>query len=358
MDQILRIARGPVDPGPGPAFRPWRVGEVLRARVVAVDPGNGRSVVLRIQGRDYTVDLGWPVTRGEVLRLRVVGDGKNSLLERVVPAAAPASEGGATLQNILQELVSRQIDLVAGMAVLSRAATHGVSEPGQNLLRQLLAARPDFSRLADPGELKAAIQGAGLHLENRLAAGLALPAGERKALLLNLIDWLGDLDLSTGKGRLKTLAKAARGLLARHEVAQMLSRRTDGTLLWVVELPVMVAGSMSLLSMEVEIDPDSAAEEDEDGAHRRIWQVRLNLELEPMGSLDIRIRSESGKVSTRFAAGREHTVHQLRQALPDLARDLERQGIVPGRLSCERGSPADSAVAAMCRGLAVVDARA
>ncbi|GEM_PF-4911617 len=355
MDEILRISRGQVDSGPGPVARPWRVGAVLRARVMTAGSGNGRAVVLRIQGRDYTVDLGWPVTRGEVLRLRVIGDGENPLLQRVV--AAPASEGGTTLQNILRELISRQIDLVAGAAVLLRAAARGVSEPGQSLLRQVLATQATFSQVADPGGLKAAVQGAGLHLENRLAAGLAPYTGERKALLLSLTDWLGNSDLAAGKGHLEILVKTVRGLLARHEVAQMLSRGTDGRLLWVMELPLVVAGGMSLLSMEIEVKPDSAAEK-EDGVHRRTWQVRLNVGLEPMGSLDIRIRSEFGTVSARFVAERKHTVRQLSQALPDLARDLKRQGIVPGRLTCERGSPADSVVATVCRGLAAVDIRA
>ncbi|RDI97831.1 flagellar hook-length control protein FliK [Dyella solisilvae] len=346
----------------GSAAESWRIGTVLAARPLGVNPQG--MLVLQIGA--LAVETEAP--RGQLpsqFQVRVLSLGAQPQLEVIAPnTPEPASQLAlrerlpqqngyapllATLDALSQRPALRQLPayLRPALALLE----HGVRTPAEITRGEGLAEAIKRSGLFLEAELaQPHVDMAGLSQEDwkgallRLASLLddELPAprppsggnetppplqqrGVQAQPRVTLpLEELGD-DIGALLGRLHGEVHAA---LARVEVAQLEATTASA---WMIEIPLQGEGGRDILQLQLQhgLDAEAVA----------AWTLGFALDLPSLGPVQGELQLRDLRLSVRLWAERGDTVHRLEQQFGALRQQLASHGLILDQLSCQRGLP-------------------
>jgi hypothetical protein len=333
----------------------WTVGRLLRAVVEARSPEG--AVTLRVGGFLLEARSELPLRPGQSLTLQVAAGGPLTVL-RVVPEATTDTAETDAINRALRQALPRQGEirpLLDALAGLTRAP--GLLPPAATALAdRLLSNLPPVQTLTDASALKQAMLDSGQFLEARLARGDAAPTRDLKAMLLQLQTLLRDAPSAPARGdapgnippaadtegaAIAGLQQCTEAALARLVLNQIdsLPRDASAATPLVVELPLRWGERPGVLRLHIE--PDDAARRETRAAPG--WTVWLSLEPGDLGPVHCRLQLSGECVSTAFWAEREATAALLRDNLDELQAGLQREGLTPGHLHCQAGTPPQAA---------------
>lgn len=353
----------------GSAAESWRIGTVLSARPLGINPDG--MMVLQIGA--LTVETEAP--RGQQLpaqfQLRVLSLGAQPMLELVAPQMPepitqlamrerlPQQNGYAPLLATLDALAQRPAlrQLPAYLRPALAMLEHGVRTPAE------------ITR----GEgLSEAIKRSGLFLESQLAqphldmAGLSQE--DWKGALLRLASLLDDylptptrraasssasetppplqqrglqaqpraaLPLSLLEDDVDALLTRLHGdvhaALARVEVAQLEATTASA---WMVEIPLQGEDGRDILQIQMQQHADADA-----GSS---WTFGFAIDLPSLGPIQGELQLRDLRLSVRLWAERGDTAHRLEQQFGPLRHALSASGLILDQLSCQQGLPQSS----------------
>lgn len=313
------------------------------------------------------------------------------------PLASPRAAIGPTLGSALM----RQDSLAPLFANLRGLADGTIALA---LPKPLLAAIDQLLRQAFPADrqvmtgprLEAALQGSGLFMEARAAAGQApSPRGDLKAGLLALRETLLPLvealspepralrqdrsalppeaatdghatvppprrdgplapqpaaepTLAPGEKPLviaTTLLDQADAALDRIKLSQYASLPLEAQRLdasqpqpqrWLMEIPLAFQHGTAMLPLQVEKDPPRREVQ---GVSPPLWRIRFALDVEPMGPLQGVVTLQGREVGVTLWAEREETSRLLRGAAPGLESALLHADFTGGAIDIHTGQP-------------------
>jgi hypothetical protein len=341
-------------PASGHAFTPG-------ARVLAtvLEAGLGGETLLAFGGRQIPTGTSLPYPPGTTLRLEVVEGGPRPLLRLVSTGAEPpadAADGAAVVpgppvSSATYGLAAAVLAARDGPDVRSAAAavlqwipllvSSGVisAEHGKALLKALapvpVHAHPNASPDAAPATEMAAraiaerVADGGLLLERRLAdvvrqghvQARAVAANDLRARLALAAHVLADAPPAL-EGARQAVTRLQEALLAEQaRAAAHLAR--EGVV--DVRVPLQVDGSEAelRLRLRIERDPDGSAADQVTAPWR---QVRLDLALDGLGRVQVRLGVQAGHVRAEFLAEHPAAADRLEAGLADLSMALEAAG--------------------------------
>lgn len=346
----------------GTTAQSWRIGAVLSARPLGVNP-QGRMV---LQVGALTVETEVP---GNALppqfQVRVLSLGASPQLEML--SAHPADP---TFQRALRELLPQQNGYARLLATVGALAQRPMMRQLPPTLRTALAmlehAMPAPADLTRGEGLRTAIQRSGMFLEAQLARAPgnlpALLADDWKGALLRVAGLLdqqpptpppGDRSdaapplLQTGLqaqarvpipmladaedvaplvGQLHADVKAA---LARLEVVQMEASIAPA---WMIEIPVQGNDGHDVLQLQLEHAAD--ADESSNG-----WTLGFAMDLPALGPVQGELQLREPRLSVRLWAERAPTAELLERQFTPLRHRLAACGLLLDQLSCQVGMP-------------------
>jgi len=250
--------------------------------------------------------------------------------------AQSASGLPAALKAAIGQVLARQIPLDAPLtaAVVEQA----VARSGLFLEAHLAAAPPSE---APPPDLKAAL----LTLQRVLAAEPApetatpaprVPPPVRGAALAAQAPAPAALPPGADlRAIVQHLAPQADQALARQVLHQLASAPEGPATAWLFELPVATPQGAALAQFEIARDsPEPGAA---DAAPS--WQVRFAIDLEPLGPVQVHLRSDGARAAVTIWAERDEALARLRDEGGELARAL------PADLTFRLGAPKAAAPA-------------
>jgi hypothetical protein len=349
----------------GTTAQSWRIGTVLSARPLGVNPQG--MLVLQIGALAVETEVpGNPLPAQ--FQVRVLSLGPQPQLEML--AAPPTNP---TFQRALRELLPQQngyAPLLATLGALAQRPLLRQLPPDVRtalaLLEQSMRTPADITR----GEgLREAISRSGLFFESRLLQ----PGGNPAALVED--DWKGSLlrlaglldqraatppppnnsdtappllqrglqaqarlpiplmlgadDVGPLLDRLHSDVKAA---LARVEVAQLEASTLPG---WMIEIPLQGDGGRDVLQLHLEFVNESA-----DG--ERGWTLGFALDLPALGPLQGELQLREPRLSVRLWTASTETAQRLERQFTPLRQRLAACGLLLDQLSCQVGLPQPS----------------
>jgi hypothetical protein len=350
----------------GSAAESWRIGTVLAARPLGINPDG--MLVLQIGA--LAVEAEAP--RGQLpsqFQVRVLSLGAQPLLEVI----APQTPEPAT-QLALRERLPQQNGYAPLLATLDALAQRPALRQLPAYLRPALALLEHGVRT--PAEitrgdgLEEAVSRSGLFLEAQLAQPqvdmAVLSQEDWKAALLRLASLLDDYlparrapsgdsetppplqqrglqaqprvmlppellndDVDALLGRLHGEVHAA---LARVEVAQL---EATGVSAWMIEIPVQGEDGRDILQLQLQHGADGEA-----GGHA--WTLGFALDLPPLGPLQGELQLRDLRLAVRLWAERADTVQRLERQFGALRQQLAATGLILDQLSCQQGLPQSS----------------
>ncbi|WP_109123961.1 flagellar hook-length control protein FliK [Dyella sp. C11] len=348
----------------GSAAESWRIGTVLSARPLGINPDG--MMVLQIGA--VTVEMEAPA--GQQLpaqfQVRVLTLGAQPQLEFVMPqtVAEPAT------QLAMRERLPQQNGYAPLLATLDALAQRPALRQLPAYLRPALALLEHGVRT--PAEitrgegLEEAIKRSGLFLESQLAqpnldmAGLSQE--DWKAALLRLASLLDDYlparrapssssetppplqqrglqaqprallptsllddDVDALLARLHGEVHAA---LARVEVAQLEATTTSA---WMIEIPLQGEEGRDILQVQMQRHGDAQS--------GSAWTFGFAIDLPSLGAIQGELQLRDLRLSVRLWAERIETVHRLEQQFGALRQALSAAGLILDQLSCQQGLP-------------------
>lgn len=351
----------------GTTAQSWRIGAVLAARPLGVDPQG--MLVLQIGATAVQTEIPDSQLPAQ-FQVRVLSLGAQPQLE--VLSSTPADP---TLQRALRERLPQQngyAPLLATLGALAQRPTLRQLPPDLRtalaLLENSLRTPADITR----GEgLREAISRSGLFFESRLAQ----PQGNLAALAED--DWKGALLRLAGLLDRRSAAPAPlpsrndtappllqRGLqaqgrlplpilagdnnpaplldrlhadvhaaLARVEVAQLQAAALPA---WMIEIPLQGRDGRDVLQLHLEFINDA----DEGGSHG--WTLGFALDLPALGPIQGELQLREPRLSVRLWAERTETAQRLERQFVPLRQRLAACGVLLDQLSCQVGLPQPS----------------
>ncbi len=385
----------------GEALAALRPGQELQARVMDSRPG---EALLAIGQQRLLVKTPVSLTPGATLQLRVVESKRGLELSLLGPPRRPGPSPEVTAlrqalprQRPLAPLLARLEGLTSPRSTPSPAAppaagpppssdspslppsarvlppggassppsvsapppgsTTPPSSPGASTplplgrVRRLLQGLPTRGGEIDAETIRRAFQESGLFLEANLVRGRA-SGDDLKLALLRLLRQLRGAVPHSGKaapggshrGALPMSPSPASELLAATEggVARLLVHQlsslptTDSTpQVWQFDLPLRTPEGWDNLLLRFEKEARSAGEEAEPP-----WSVTLELALEELGPLRVRLRLVGDTLSAQFTASRPDSARRIGEAMPRLSERLRHAGLEVGRLQVAQGETA------------------
>lgn len=351
----------------GTTAQSWRIGAVLSARPLGVNPQG----LLVLQVGALAVETEVPGnTLPAQFQVRVLSLGAQPQLEVL---SAPSTE--PTFQRALRELLPQQNGYAPLLATVAALAQRPMVRQLPPTLRTALAmlehAMPTPGDLTHGEGLRTAIQRSGLFLESLLArAPPNLPgllADDWKGALLRVAGLLDQQTPAPPLGRSDTppplqqtglqaqprvpatalAALAAAGnvevaplvtqlhadvkaALARLEVVQMEAGTAPA---WMIEIPVRDVDGGDVLQLQLEPVADGT----EDGSHG--WVLGFALDLPALGPVQGELQLREPRLSVRLWAERAATVERLERQFTPLRQRLGACGLLLDQLSCQLGMP-------------------
>lgn len=347
----------------GSAAESWRIGTVLSARPLGINPDG--MMVLQIGA--LAVETEAP--RGQLpsqFQVRVLSMGAEPLLE-VIGAQAPEPATQVAMRERLPQQNGYAPLLATLDALAQRPALRQLPaylRPALALLEHVVRTPAEITR----GEgLEEAIKRSGLFLESQLAqphldmAGLSqedwkgallrlasllddylpprraatssnsetppplqqrgLQAQPRAALPLSLLDDDVDALLS----RLHVEVHAA---LARVEVAQLEATTTSA---WMIEIPLQGEDGRDILQVQLQqhAEPDAGSS----------WTFGFAIDMPALGPIQGELQLRGLRLSVRLWAESMDTVRRLEQQFGTLRQTLAGTGLTLDQLTCQHGLP-------------------
>lgn len=346
----------------GSAAESWRIGTVLAARPLGINPDG----LLVLQIGALTVEAEAP--RGQLpsqFQVRVLTLGAEPLLE-VMGANAPEP----AMQVALRERLPQQNGYAPLLATLDALAQRPALRQLPAYLRPALALLEHGVRT--PAEitrgegLEEAINRSGLFLESQLAQAhvdmAVLSQEDWKGALLRLASLLDDYlparrtpsgdsetppplqqrgpqaqprvqlppellndDIDTLLGRLHGEVHAA---LARVEVAQLEATTVPA---WMIEIPLQGEAGRDILQLQLQ---QNGGAEGSSG-----WTLGFALDLPALGPIQGELHLRDLRLTVRLWAERADTVRRLEQQFTALRHQLSASGLILDQLSCQQGLP-------------------
>jgi hypothetical protein len=351
----------------GSAAESWRIGTVLSARPLGVNPQG--MLVLQIGA--LAVETEAP--RGQLpsqFQVRVLTLGAQPQLEVIAPQTPEPA-----MQVALRERLPQQNGYAPLLATLDALAQRPALRQLPAYLRPALALLEHGVRT--PAEvtraegLEEAIHRSGLFLESQLAQSQVDMAGlsqeDWKGALLRLASLLDDYlpahrpasdsdsetppplqqrgpqaqprvmlpaallndDIDALLGRLHGEVHAA---LARIEVAQLEATTVSA---WMIEIPLQGEDGRDILQIQLQhtMDADSGATS---------WTLGFALDLPALGPVQGELQLRDVRLAVRLWAERTDTVQRLEQQFGALRYQLSSVGLILDQLSCQQGLPQSS----------------
>ncbi|MHA6205526.1 flagellar hook-length control protein FliK [Dyella soli] len=346
----------------GSAAESWRIGTVLAARPLGINPDG--MMVLQIGA--LAVEAEPP--RGQLpsqFQVRVLTLGAQPQLEVIAPHTPEPA-----IQVALRERLPQQNGYAPLLATLDALAQRPALRQLPAYLRPALALLEHGVRTpaeVTRGEgLKEAISRSGLFLESQLAQSqvdmAVLSQEDWKAAMLRLASLLDDYlparrptagdnetppplqqrglqpqprlglppellndDVDALLGRLHGEVHAA---LARVEVAQLEATTVPA---WMIEIPLQGDAGRDILQIQLQHTADA------DGGSA--WTLGFALDLPATGPLQGELQLRDLRLSVRLWAERADTVHRLEHQFGALRQKLAATGLILDQLSCQQGLP-------------------
>lgn len=347
----------------GSAAESWRIGTVLSARPLGINPDG----LLVLQVGALTVETEAPagqqlpsqfqvrvLTLGAQPQLELIGTSTPELPTQLAMRERLPQQNGyapllATLDALAQRPALRQLPayLRPALALLE----HGVRTP---------------SEITRADGLEEAIKRSGLFLESQLAQPSLDMAGlsqeDWKGALLRLASLLDDylpgrrasssasetapplqqrgvqaqpramLPLSLLDDDVDALLARLHGevhaALARVEVAQLEATTTSA---WMIEIPLQGEDGRDILQVHMQRQGDADA-----GSS---WTFGFAIDLPALGPVQGELQLRDLRLSVRLWAERADTVHRLEQQFGALRTALSSAGLILDQLSCQQGLP-------------------
>ncbi len=324
-----------------PGGAPWRLGQVLPARVLGRTPEG--ALRLEVGGRALTARSALALPAGARLRLQVAATGDPVLLRLLDGGGPPAGGPAAALGPLLRRLAAgpgpwgRRLEALA--AALARGPASDPAGPGGapgaawSALLRLLRPGPELAR---PRALADAVARSGLFLHRELAAGRA-PVEDLQAALLRLLAALP----AGPEEPARAAAEAALGALqARQALAA-----AGGP--WLVVLPWPEGEGWRELRLALAREGEDPGDGGEGGAEPRRergrrWRARLELDLGPAGPFVAELGLALGpppSLSLALWCPRRPTAARTRAALPALREGLAAAGLALGSWAVHAAPP-------------------
>ncbi|WP_243039319.1 flagellar hook-length control protein FliK [Dyella sedimenti] len=349
----------------GSAAESWRIGTVLAARPLGINPQG----LLVLQIGALAVEAEAP--RGQLpsqFQVRVLSLGAQPQLEVIAPQTPEPA-----LQVALRERLPQQNGYAPLLATLDALAQRPALRQLPAYLRPALALLEHGVRTPaeiTSGEgLREAINRSGLFLESQLAQSevdnAVLSQEDWKGALLRLASLLDDYlpprrtasggsetppplqqrglqvqprvtlppellndDVDALLGRLHGEVHAA---LARVEVAQLEATTVPA---WMIEIPVQGDDGRDILQIQLQ--------QHAEGEGGSAWTLGFALDLPALGPLQGELQLRELRLSVRLWAERLGTVQRLEQQFPGLRQQLAASGLILDQLSCQQGLPQSS----------------
>jgi hypothetical protein len=346
----------------GSAAESWRIGTVLSARPLGINPDG--MMVLQIGA--LAVETEAP--KGQLpsqFQVRVLTLGAQPMLE-VISAQTPEP----AMQQAMRERLPQQNGYAPLLATLDALSQRPALRQLPAYLRPALAMLEHGVRT--PAEitrgegLEEAIKRSGLFLESQLAephldmAGLSQE--DWKGALLRLASLLDDYlparrpaptsnetppplqqrgvqaqpraplplsllddDVDALLGRLHGEVHAA---LARVEVAQLEATTTSA---WMIEIPLQGEDGHDILQIHLQQQGDT-----DSGSS---WTLGFAIDLPSLGPIQGELQLRALRLSVRLWAERADTVQRLEQQFGTLRQTLSSSGLTLDQLTCQQGMP-------------------
>lgn len=345
----------------GSTAQSWRIGSVLSARPLGVNPQG--LMVLQIGALTVETEVpGNPLPAQ--FQVRVLNLGAQPQLEML--SSTPADP---TFQRALRERLPQQDGYAPLLATLGALARRPMLRQLPPYIRTALALLENCMRTpADitRGEgLRTAIARSGLFFESQLlqspAASMTIEGDWKGALLrlLGLLDQQAGASASTRRtdtapplqqrglqaqarlpvpllsddapvgGLLGDLHGDVRAALARVEVAQLQAGTLPG---WMIEIPVHGDDGHDVLQLHLEFIDDPA--NDDHG-----WTMGFALALPALGPVQGELQLRDLRLSVRLWAEYGSTVQRLERQFIALRQRLAACGVALDQLSCQTGLP-------------------
>ncbi len=346
----------------GTTAQSWRIGAVLSARPLGVNPQG--LLVLQVGALAVETEVPGNELPAQ-FQVRVLSLGAQPQLE--VLSAHP---GAPTFQRALRELLPQQNGYAPLLATIAALAQRPMVRQLPPTLRTALAllehAMPTPAEVTSGEGLRTAILRSGLFLESQLAhATSAFPSAiqdDWKGALLRLAGLLdqqtsppppsgrndtpppllqrglqaqgrvplpllaGGEDVAPLVTRLHGDVKAA---LARLEVAQLEASTVPA---WMIEIPLQGADGRDVLQLQLEYGIDA-----EDGRHG--WTLGFAVDLPALGAIQGELQLHEPRLSVRLWAARADTADRLERQFTPLRQRLAACGVLLDQLSCQIGMP-------------------
>ncbi|MGY3039499.1 hypothetical protein ACVWWQ_001086 [Rhodanobacter sp. TND4EL1] len=347
----------------GTTAQSWRIGAVLSARPLGVNPQG--LLVLQIGAMTVEAEVGQNPLPAQ-FQVRVLSLGTQPLLEVLAHTVDP------TFQRMLRERLPQQngyAPLLATLSALSqRPALRQLPPEVRTALALLEQALRTPAEVTQGDGLREAIQRSGLFFESHLlgphGAPAAPPTDDWKAALLRLAGLLGkrantasaahrgdtdppllqrglqpqsrlplpvmpeDDDVGTLLNRLHGDVRAA---LARIEVAQ-LDAGAHPASAWIIEIPLLGKDGHDVLQIKLEQLVDTI-----EGGQG--WTLGFALDLPRLGPVQGELQLREPRLSVRLWAERIETVQRLERQFTPLRQRLAACGVLLDQLSCQLGVP-------------------
>jgi len=348
----------------GSAAESWRIGTVLSARPLGINPDG--MMVLQIGA--LAVETEAP--RGQLppqFQVRVLTLGAQPQLEVIAPQTAEPA-----MQVALRERLPQQNGYAPLLATLDALAQRPALRQLPAYLRPALALLEHGVRTPTEvtrGEgLEEAIHRSGLFLESQLAQSqvdmAVLSQEDWKGALLRLASLLDDYlparrptpdsgsetppplqqrgpqaqprvmlpaallndDVDALLSRLHGEVHAA---LARVEVAQLEATTVPA---WMIEIPLQGEDGRDILQIQLQqtVDADSGS---------AAWVLGFALDLPALGPLQGELQLRDLRLAVRLWAERADTVQRLERQFGTLRYQLSSVGLILDQLSCQQGLP-------------------
>jgi len=379
----------PVEPPPG--SKPWRVDQILEARVGAVKSDG--TVTLQIGRQQVDIKTVTTLRLGQSLQLQVVS-GRDHPVFQLLPKNPSTNPIQRQLASAMRQALPKQIPLPQVFKLfqqIDRVAEikQRFTTESRQLIENLVRSAPDSKQLKSADGVRQAIQKSGVFLERsiaQVAENRPISAkGESvqpiqldvKGLLLRLLASLAKAGISAEPAvkpdtsadkplvadpaakmvfdqnpkQLAAKEQAALMKMPQHLLLAELTRLVEGALSRIqlnqaasvpreeapntplhVELPVKNAEQFQLL--QIRIEPESNQDNDDETTR---WIITLSFEFAHLGRVQTRIALLGESVSASFWAEQAQTVKLFDQQLDGLRNQLDAAGLEVGRLACRQG---------------------
>lgn len=288
-----------------------------------------------------------PIITGQTVTLEVTKAGKEPqfiiLENKPLPIAIPEKIISETVKQILpiqqppEVFVNR---LILNLPTLSKNTN--LPETLQRLAQQILQNLPSKNHLTHPQKIKQSIKNSGLFLESKLAhpnnKSQLQTQTDFKANILKFLQALKQIPpapqaettaLEQETSILKQLQNSGESSVAKLVLDQLnsLPKEDSPKQIWHVEIPFVDQENSQTVSLQIEKDKETEAENGKEN-----WSVNITLNPPNIGKVNCKISCCNQIVNTHFWSDLPKTTDLINSNLDYLKSQLEASGLKTGKM--------------------------